>query len=72
MTNAQSKLIPKFHHIPVMGRVMADNLKRAGITSKHAKRIRVRIDEEKDEDDIEFWNNVVTGKRQVFVTRESI
>lgn len=72
MTNAQSKLIPKINHINIMGREITHSLKQAGIVSKYAKRIRITVEREDDNDDIEFWNSVLSEKRNIYLPCESI
>jgi len=72
MTNAQSKLIPKINHINIMGREITHGLRQAGIVSKYAKRVRVKVEREDDNDGIEFWNSVLTGKKGLYVPCESI
>ncbi len=67
MTNAQSKLLPKFNHINMMGRKMTHNFKQAGMATKQSgRKVRVKIVVEKDTDDIEFWNGVVSKKRELY------
>ncbi len=68
MTNAFSKLLPKVHHIPIMGAEMCAILQGAGVTSMYGKRrIRLRKPDGDNGDFYKVEGNGVIIHEDIFV-----
>ena len=68
MTNSQSKMMMRINHIPAGSAQMSNLIRKAGLASKYSKVIRIKIEEERDNGDIRFWNKVVEGKKNIYST----
>ena len=68
MTNAQSKMMRRINYMPAGCPQMTNLIRKAGLTSKYSKAIRIKIEEEQDHDDIRFWNRVVEEKKNIYPT----